>query len=302
MFGDFLNRHITSQAKFVEYGYGQVEPNHLSAQRNGQIYAQLPADKTINVLEQGQFVKYDYAKGVVDFTGEGEWMLVFNEIKLYRDGQYDCEFAMVKDNYEARIYSPFGAAKDGAVDTVNFDGQGTRQSRYYNGKDNLGNTSFQMKEPTYTLTSDQALDAEKTYYVKNGDEYEAVEAPDVEDIATYYEMTDAGVAYPYDDVTAGPDMYEPFYNEDPFHIEVGYKEARMPEGTKMVPRVFKTMVGDIYTTNTVDEATLAVGDILAPRAADGILVKDNAQAMKWQVVKVYTMPDHQKGVKVMRIA
>jgi hypothetical protein len=24
--------------------------------------------------------------------------------------------------------------------------------------------------------------------------------------------------------------------------------------------------------------------------------------MKWQVVKVYTMPDGQKGVKVMRIA
>lgn len=122
MFGDFLKKNITSQAKFVEFGYGQVEPNHLSAQRNGQIYAQLPADKEINVLEQGQFVKYDYAKGVVDFTGEGEWMLVFNEIKLYRDGQYDCEFAMIKDNYEARLYSPFGAAKDGAVDTVNFDG------------------------------------------------------------------------------------------------------------------------------------------------------------------------------------
>ena len=48
--------------------FGQVEPNHLSAQRNGQIYAQLPVSnkKTdgvnfdINVLENGQFVKYDY--------------------------------------------------------------------------------------------------------------------------------------------------------------------------------------------------------------------------------------------------
>lgn len=302
MFGDFLKKNITSQAKFVEFGYGQVEPNHLSAQRNGQIYAQLPADKEINVLEQGQFVKYDYAKGVVDFTGEGEWMLVFNEIKLYRDGQYDCEFAMIKDNYEARLYSPFGAAKDGAVDTVNFDGQGTRQSRYYNGVDSDGNTGFEMTPPTYALTKDVALDATKTYYVKDGDNYTAVATPDVEDIATYYEMTDAGITYPYDDVTAGPDMYEPFYNEDPFHIEVGYNPAKMPEGTKMVPRVFKTMIGDIYTTNTVDEATLKVGDILAPRAADGILVKDNTQAMKWQVVKVYTMPDHQKGVKVMRIA
>ena len=28
-----------SKATGVTYGYGQVEPNHLSAQRTGQIYA-----------------------------------------------------------------------------------------------------------------------------------------------------------------------------------------------------------------------------------------------------------------------
>lgn len=64
-------------------GYGQVEPNHLSAQRTGQIYAQLPAASTITQLENGEFVKYDYANGVVNKTGAGEWMMVFNEIKLY---------------------------------------------------------------------------------------------------------------------------------------------------------------------------------------------------------------------------
>src|SRR5574344_1567377 len=104
MFKDFLKSHITSQASFVEYGYGQVEPNHLSAQRTAQIYAQLPADSKINVLEQGQFVKYDYASGLVNFTGKGEWMLVYNETKLYRENQIDCEFAMRKDDYQARIY------------------------------------------------------------------------------------------------------------------------------------------------------------------------------------------------------
>ena len=36
-------------------GYGQVEPNHLSAQRTGQIYAQLPADESIELLENGTF-------------------------------------------------------------------------------------------------------------------------------------------------------------------------------------------------------------------------------------------------------
>ena len=79
MFKDFLKDRmpIKSQAKYVEFGFGQVEPNHLSAQRTGQIYAQLPAAPAINVLEQGQFVKYDYAAngngiGEVNFTGKGE--------------------------------------------------------------------------------------------------------------------------------------------------------------------------------------------------------------------------------------
>ena len=54
MISDFLKKNIQSQANFVEYGYGQVEPNHLSAQRTGQIYAQLPAAADIDVLENGQ--------------------------------------------------------------------------------------------------------------------------------------------------------------------------------------------------------------------------------------------------------
>lgn len=71
MLKDFLKKNIQSQASFVEWGYGQVEPNHLSAQRTSQVYAQLPADPDIDVLEQGQFVKYDYANGLVNFTEIG---------------------------------------------------------------------------------------------------------------------------------------------------------------------------------------------------------------------------------------
>lgn len=258
MLSDFLKKNIKSQASYVEYGYGQVEPNHLSAQRTAQIYAQLPADSKIDVLEQGQFVKYDYASGLVNFTGKGEWMLVYNETKLYREHQIDCEFAMRKDDYQARIYSPFGYGVDkNGNPTANGDEAFDRQSRYYNGVDSDGNTSTTINEKKFN----------------------------------------------YDDVTAGPDMYELHYNEDPFHIVGPYKEKKMPEGTTMVPRVFKTNVGDIYTTNTVNETTLAVGDILTPQAKDGILAKAGAEDadMQWQVVKVYTMPDHQKGVKVMRI-
>ena len=69
-------------ATLTRIGFGQVEPNHLSAPRNGQVYGQLPAKSTINILENGQFVKYDYANGECNFTGDGEWMLVYNEEKL----------------------------------------------------------------------------------------------------------------------------------------------------------------------------------------------------------------------------
>ena len=232
-----------SKAAFVEYGYGQVEPNHLSAQRNGQIYAQLPADPAIEQLEQGQFVKYDYAAGLVNFTGAGEWMLVFNEIKLYRENQLDCEFAMLKDNYVARVYSPIDGDK---VGSANWSGR----SRAFNG------------------VADSPLAGE----------------PAIEK------------------VTAGPDMYELHYNEDPFHFEAKVDPKMMPADTTMVPRVFKTMVGDIFTTNTIKDTEVAVGDILAPGAADGILAKNVEGAdMQWQVVKVYCLPDYQKAAKIMRI-
>lgn len=252
MLSDFLKKNIQSQASYVEYGYGQVEPNHLSAQRTAQIYAQLPAAADIDVLEQGQFVKYDYAAengGECNFTGAGEWMLVFNEIKLYREHQMDCEFAMVKDNYQARIYSPYDWENPEA----------DKQSRYYNGVDADGNSSITLGE---------------------GDDAKT---------------------YAYDDVTAGPDMYELHYNEDPFHILGKYKARKMAPGTQMVPRVFKTNVGDIFTTNTVAETELALGDVLSPNEK-GILSKSGDETMKWQVVRLYTMPDNQKGVKLMRIA
>ena len=58
----------------------------------------------------------------------------------------------------------------------------------------------------------------------------------------------------------------------------------MPADTVMVPRVFKTMVGDIFTTNTVNETELALGDVLSPAAADGILSKSGDGSMEWQVV------------------
>ena len=212
-----------SQAEYVEYGYAQVEPNHLSAQRTGQIYAQLPAASDIEVLENGQFVKYDYEQGLVNFEGAGEWMLVYNEVKLYRDEETDCDFAMKKANYGAKVYSPSTGV-----------------------------------------------------------------------------LTDDARSRDYRDIVAPASPYALDATTDPFHIYNQNEVALMPEGTTMVPRVFKTNVGDIFTTNCIAVAEPAVGNKLAP-ADKGILAIAEDGDMLWQIVKVYTMPDGQRGVKVMRI-
>ena len=93
-------------ALLVKEGFGQLEPNHLSAQRNGQIYAQLPCDSSIEVLQNAQFVKYDYAKGKVGYTGEGEWMLVYNEVKLYDPRHSYKDFALQKKNCVGGVMVP----------------------------------------------------------------------------------------------------------------------------------------------------------------------------------------------------
>lgn len=167
-------------AKIERIGYGQVEPNHLSAQRTAQIYAQLPCGdefvKAIDgVLENGQFVKYDYANKEVNLTGKGEWMLVFNEIKLYDDRK--------------QMYRDFAMKKEECV---------------------------------------------------NGE---------------------------------------------------------------IVPRVFKTNIGDIYTTNMVDSSVdIKVGDLLKVNDK-GILTTGGklSDDMCWEVAMVYTLADGQPAIKIMRV-
>ena len=319
MFKDFLNSRLgvgknppKSQAKYVEFGYGQVEPNHLSAQRTAQIYAQLPANKDINILENGQFVKYDYAAndngiGEVNFTGKGEWMLVYNEIKLYRnhpDGtkQWDCEFAMLKDDYQARIYSPY----DWEHTEVEYGG------RFWNGVDETGadhkviNQTVSLDQGLKTVTiAGEVYDVVDNKFTYNGVEYEI-------DPKTNQTKTPVPVKYAYDKVlTDVADIYEELtWTNDPYKKLGVYHEKRMTPGTAMVPRVFKTNVGDHYTTNMINEDSVSVGDILVV-GDKGILTKTAVETsetfagsgdMKWQVVKVYTMPDGQQGAKILRIA
>lgn len=183
-------------------GYGQVEPNHLSGIVTGQIYAQLPAmyvdDPTSSAvltpvaqLEQGQFLKYDYANERCDLDGDGEFMLVYCEEKLY----------------------------------------------------------------------DERFQSHKDFVLKA------------------------------EDFTDG----------------------------KIYPRLIRTYVGDIYTTNSLKAAntsntaevgtgvTVDVGTYLQVDDSTGFLDVAATQTlgsltgMVWKVVKVYTMPDGQDGVKIQRV-
>lgn len=94
-------------------GYGQVERQHMAAPHNGQIYAQLPAMEfknskwvPITQLENGQFLKYDYAHGRASTDGDIEWFMVYNEEKLYDERrQNHKDFAMLaKDMSDGKIY------------------------------------------------------------------------------------------------------------------------------------------------------------------------------------------------------
>lgn len=108
-------------------GYGQVEPNHLSAPRDGGVWAQLPANEEIEILENGMFVKYDYANDECNFTGDGAWMLVFNEEKLY-DERYQMHkhYAQkVTDYYDGKMYPRVFRISVGDLFTTNMFAEGT---------------------------------------------------------------------------------------------------------------------------------------------------------------------------------
>ena len=220
-------------ANFTRNGYGQVEPNQLSAQKTGQIYASLRLDEEVNVLQNGEFMYYDYANGTVNagktasdttVATKGEPMLVFNEIKLYE---------------------PFWRTsyKDFAMIRVN----------------NVNPTTGEITPGENYVTSGLATEG-------------------------------------YGDGATTAPVYV-----DPEHTEYSYRMKGF------APRLFKTNIGDIYTTNMVKTGVeYKVGDTLTPVKNDSsktlVLEKTNAPVgMLWRVVQVYTMPDGQPGLKLQRV-
>lgn len=235
-------KRLSPEAKYVTYGFGQVEPNHLSAQRTGEIYAQLPVHKDIKILENGQFAKYNYVNGTVDFEGKGEWMLIFNEVKVYADWEHDQDFAMIARDYNGYVYSPVGVHGIEQKDLMKTINENTDQYEF---------------EGFKTYEDDPNVEDFGRGHLKIGQSYQ------IENLNQPQLLTDV-------------------------------------QG-KMVPRLFKTHEGDIFTTNCIADETVALGDVLAPNA-HGYLAKTEAtDGMLWQVVKLYNLGDMQKAVKVMRI-
>lgn len=209
---------------FKRIGYGQVEPNQLSGIKTGQIFTSLPLDKEVKVLQNGEFMYYDYANGSVNATAEAEAApepyLVYQEIKIYEDWLSYKDFAMIRvgDNYVTNNPAI------GRLTSANTDG---------------------------------------TVY---GDGAET-----------------EGASIDHSDYQAG-------YRMD-----------------GIAPRLVKTNIGDLYTTNMVDEeGTYTVGTVLTLKKTDRntLVLSPNGDitSVKFIVVKDYTMPDGQRGLKLQRIA
>ena len=135
-------------------GYGQLEPNHLSAQRNGQIYAQLPCAASMETLENASFVKYDYASNECNLTGAGEWMLVYNEVKLYDPKHSYKDFVYRKTDFtDKKMYPRVMKTMPGDIFTTNLADNGSK------GTDLAVKDKLTVSESTGVLTYNASPEA-----------------------------------------------------------------------------------------------------------------------------------------------
>lgn len=115
-------------------GYPQVEPNHLSAPRDGGVYGQRPAKAGIDVLYQGQFVVYGAED--VSFDGKGVWCMVYNEEQVYDERERghaayamhrypDTSYGGGNSNYDHEMYPRVFRLSRGDLYTTNCVADGT---------------------------------------------------------------------------------------------------------------------------------------------------------------------------------
>lgn len=101
-------------------GYGQVEPNHLAGQKSGMIFAQLPVVNSVETVQNGMFMKYDLGAGEINLDGNGEYMLVYSEVKLYDPRETHKDFALTKaQSVDGKIYPRLIGTFPGDIITTN---------------------------------------------------------------------------------------------------------------------------------------------------------------------------------------
>ena len=151
-------------------GFAQVEPNHLSGIVTGQILAQLPVNTETmgTIIENGRFAKYDYANNEVNLTGSGEWMLIYNEIKLYDERKQSLkDFAMISDNYtDGEIVPRLVSVLIGDIYTTNAFGEcATSDTASVDGIDLEVGDLVSPDEDGYLAKVDAAVDGAPTLQV-----------------------------------------------------------------------------------------------------------------------------------------
>ena len=139
-------------------GYGQVEPNHLAGQKSGMIFAQLPVANSIDTVQNGMFMKYDVAAGEINLNGNGEYMLVYSEVKLYDPRETHKDFALTKaQSVDGKIYPRLIGTFPGDIITTNLvdmtTAKGTRAKKLLQ----VDSTTGFLKEVTSSASEDLAL-------------------------------------------------------------------------------------------------------------------------------------------------
>ena len=139
-------------------GYGQVEPNHLAGQKSGMIFAQLPVKKEITTVQNGMFMKYDVAAGEINLDGNGEYMLVYSEVKLYDPRETYKDFVLTKDqSVDGKIYPRLIGTFPGDIITTNLVDVTTAKGSLAKKFLQVDSTTGFLKEVTSSASEDLAL-------------------------------------------------------------------------------------------------------------------------------------------------
>jgi hypothetical protein len=275
-------------------GYGQVEPNHLTAQRTGQIYAQLPVEAetladlvTPGIVQNGMFLDYDYAKNSVvapALGGSNLTMLVMNEIRTYADFLTPKDYAQIATGTTAGI----GLSNEAPV----LYKSATLATIAQNGA--TGVITLTVTAATSNSLTTGSIISLSGLVTASGNSLTSLNG-------TYTIATNGGVTSTIN--TSGTTTISTSTTASNIIVYA----AGTASFNTVYPRLYKINVGDIITTNLVDSTNglisdFAIGDILVP-GTNGVLVKStfSTASVVFKVAGITTTPDLQSAVKLQCI-